>query len=127
MANKIEIANNVVVESGFKQIEASTLFTGLTAANSPPAVITDGVALGDSYGGIVIVKPGSSDTCDARVWLYFNAVGDWVLCSELEKTGLTDEGDTWKVLIGGADRLYVELTNVTAATGIDGYFLRSYS
>lgn len=127
MANKIEMANDVVVESGFKQMETTTLWSGVTADSGAPTVITDGVALGDSYGGVVVVKPETGDSTDARIWLYFNSVGAWVRCIEVDKTAIDEDGNAWKVLVGGADRLYVELINTSAATGIDVYFLRSYS
>lgn len=128
MADKIEMANDVVVESGYKQTDTTQLITTASADTAAPTLASQGVALSNSYGGIIQVSLGASDTCDFLVWGYHENSGEWTRIRELDKTALDTGGDTWKAAIGGMTRLYVQLANGTYTTGdVNVWFHRSYS
>lgn len=127
MTNKIEMANDVVIESGYKQIETVQLLTAAVADNSIPSAASDGAALSGSYGGIIQVAPGAGDSADVRVWGYCNGSATWSRISELDKTAVDADGLMWKATIAGVDRIYVQLVSGVYVTGIDVWFHRSYS
>jgi len=119
-----EDANRAVVEAAYDKLSITQTANAIAADQSAPTLASDGVPLLGSSRAIVVVKPSAGETCDAKVYAYTEDTG-WFLISELEVTGITDEGDSWKINIGGPSRVALRILNISGGT-VDAWVLRSY-
>lgn len=107
-------ANKAVVEAAYYRKTA----TPITVETILPSDPSDGVAVTGSSRGILGIKPEAGQTCDIEVYWYDSALDEWWHMSELDLTGVDGDklGDSFKINMGGADRIYVRVLNLTGGT-----------
>lgn len=128
MADNFDLANDAVIESGYKKTEEHTLVSGATTATPPPTSASQGQALSGSSRGILIAWSSASGTSfDILMWGYFGTTIGWRRISELDKLGVSDAGEAWKSNIGGMSRLYAQIDNFGGAGNANVSLLRAYA
>lgn len=107
-------ANKAVVEAAYYRLNVLSI----TPGTGVPTSAADGVTLGGTSRCIAAVKPQATQTCDIETYWYNAESGHWFLASELTKEGIAGDnlGDSWKVNIGGADRIYLRQKNLSGGT-----------
>lgn len=107
-------ANRAVVEAAYYSLDVNAT----TPGTAVPTTASDGVAILGTSRCIAAVKPQATQTVDIEVYWYNTATGLWFLAGELTHEGIAGDnlGDSWKVNIGGADRIYLRQKNLSGGT-----------
>lgn len=128
MADNFDLANDAVIESGYKKTEEHTLVSAASADTVAPSSASAGQALSGSSRGIIVAWSSASGTSfDVLMWGYFGTTIGWRRISELDQTGISDAGEAWKSNIGGMSRLYAQIDNFGGAGNANVSLLRSYA
>lgn len=128
MANSqgtFDIANKGVAEASYYNVEVTQTATAVAAPQSAPTTSGDGLNLRKSTRGVVFAKPSAGQTCTVQVYVYRADIDDWFRLTEAERVDVDDEGDSWKINTGGADKIAVVVSAISGGTA-DVWFGRAY-
>lgn len=118
-----EDANRAVVEAAYDKLDITKTADAITVGQSAPTLASDGVPLLGSSRAIAIVKPEATGSTSAKVYGYLEETG-WFNITELARENIDDEGDAWKLNIGGPTRVALVLAGVTGT--VHAWIARSF-
>lgn len=128
MTDRFEQANDTVVESGYKNTEEFSLVSAETSNTAKPSSASDGQKIGSSSRSIIVAWAGDASTSfDVEVWGYYGSTIGWRRIQILDKTGIDEDGESWKANLGGVDRLYTRIQNIAGGGEANVSILRAYS